>query len=93
MVTRNLREIDQVKSLIEYLQRNLRKGYKLEDLKWSLIRQGNSRVSVDKAVNFVKQLEEAKKRDMSERIEIKKSEHIPIKEEKNFWQRLKDTFR
>lgn len=92
MVTRNLREIDQVKSLINYLQRNLRKGYKLDDLKWSLIGQGHSRVSVDKAIEFVREIEEAKKKEIPEKIEIIRPVDIPVKEEKTFLQKLKSFF-
>jgi len=92
MNTRNLRNIDQTKPLIEYLQRNLRKGYKLDDLKWSLIGQGHSRVSVDKAIEFVKELEEAKRREIPERIEIIRPVDIPVEEEKTFWQKLKGFF-
>ena len=92
MVTRNLREIDQTKPLIEYLQKNLKKGYKLEDLRWSLINQGHSRISVDKAINFVKEIEEAKNIKPVEAIEIKEPIDIQIREEKNFWQRLKGFF-
>ena len=93
MNTRNLRNIDQTKPLIEYLQRNLRKGYKLDDLKWSLIGQGHSRVSIDKAIEFVKELEEAKRREIPERIEIIRPVDIPVEEEKTFLQKLKDIFK
>lgn len=92
MTTRNLRNIDQTKPLIEYLQKNIRKGYKLEDLKWSLIGQGHSKVSVDKAIEFVKEIEEAKKSEMPEKIEIIRPVDIPVKEEKTFLQKLKSFF-
>lgn len=92
MTTRNLRNIDQTKPLIEYLQKNIRKGYKLEDLKWSLIGQGHSKVSVDKAIEFVKEIEEAKKSEMPEKIEIIKPVDIPVEEEKTFLQKLKSFF-
>lgn len=46
-----MRESEQKKKLIEYIQRNLKKGYTLEALKWALINQGYSKVLVDKAID------------------------------------------
>jgi len=40
--------------LVEYLKRNLGKGYDMDSLKWALIRQGNSRTDVESAINLVK---------------------------------------
>lgn len=91
MIKRSLREIDQTKSLIEYIQKNLKKGYKLEDLKWSLINQGHSRVAVDKAVKSVSEIEKAKK----QKIEIIEEPIIEnkIQEKPSFWVRIKNFFR
>ncbi len=90
---RKLRSIDQTKSLIEYLEKNLKKGYKLEDLKWSLIAQGHSRVSVDKAVKFVSELEKAKHPQKIKEIQEFPIQDIKIQEKKSFFGRLKDFFR
>ncbi len=37
------------KQLVDYLKKNLRKGYTKESLKWALINQGHSRIEIDKA--------------------------------------------
>lgn len=34
---------------VNYIKRNLRKGYNKDSLKWMLVNQGTSRVEVDKA--------------------------------------------
>ena len=39
-----------VKDLIEYIIRNLKKGYTKEALKWALINQGYSRIEIEKAL-------------------------------------------
>ena len=39
-----------MKKLIEYFQKNLKKGYTIESLKWSLIKQGYSRTAVEIAI-------------------------------------------
>lgn len=39
-----------VDNLVKYFKKNFKKGYTIESLKWALIRQGYSRVLVDKAI-------------------------------------------
>ncbi|HLC53383.1 MAG TPA: hypothetical protein VJK03_02460 [Candidatus Nanoarchaeia archaeon] len=41
---------DYVQQLVEYLRKNLRKGYTMESLRWALINQGHSKLEVDKAI-------------------------------------------
>lgn len=92
-MTREIREIDSLKGLIDYLQRNLKKGYKLDELKWALISQGHSRVSVDKAVKYVVDMQEAQK---AKKIDTAKPEvlqmPVQVEEEPSFWQKIKGWF-
>lgn len=37
------------KQLVDYLRKNMKKGYTRESLKWALINQGHSRLEIDKA--------------------------------------------
>ena len=39
--------------IIDYIKKNLKKGYTMDSLKWALLRQGYSRALVDRAVNEV----------------------------------------
>ncbi|MEM7825913.1 MAG: hypothetical protein QW412_03595 [Candidatus Aenigmatarchaeota archaeon] len=48
-----MRKEDYLPQLIEYLRKNIKKGYKIDQLKWILINQGNSRVLVEKAIEIV----------------------------------------
>ncbi|MBM3233002.1 hypothetical protein FJZ18_02445 [Candidatus Pacearchaeota archaeon] len=41
---------DYIGSISEYIKRNLKKGYTKESLKWALVKQGHSRLEVDKAM-------------------------------------------
>lgn len=36
--------------ILDYIKRNLAKGYSKESLKWTLVKQGNSKVEVEKAI-------------------------------------------
>jgi hypothetical protein len=36
--------------MVEYLKRNLRKGYTQESLKWALVSQGYLKISVERAI-------------------------------------------
>ena len=40
-----------IQQLVNYIKKNLSKGYTQESLKWALINQGHSRDSVDKAIS------------------------------------------
>ena len=45
-----MRQEDYIRKIIDYLKGNMKKGYTLESLRWALINQGYSRVSVEKAI-------------------------------------------
>lgn len=92
MVVRDIRDIDTIKGMIDYIQRNLKKGYKMDQLRWALVDQGHSRTEIDRAVKYVTDMLEAQK---SKKVEEPKPEVIvePVElEEKGSWQRFKDWF-
>ncbi len=76
--------------LVEYVKRNLKKGYPTDTLKIALINQGYMRPTVDEAV------QEAIKQMASEAPVIKEKPEIahevivdePVVEKKSFWKRL-----
>lgn len=76
--------------LVEYIKRNLRKGYPTDTLKIALINQGYMRPTVDEAV------QEAIKQMASEAPVIKEKPEIehevildePVVEKKSFWKKL-----
>lgn len=41
---------ERVDQIVEYIKKNVSKGYKSQDLKWALISQGYSKIEVDKAL-------------------------------------------
>lgn len=45
-----MREMEHIRRIVEYLKKNLKKGYTLDSLKWALINQGYSRTAVEKAM-------------------------------------------
>lgn len=78
--------------LIEYLKKNIQKGYDADTLKWSLIKQGYSRSLVEVA------LKDAQK-DLSKEVPVFKEkprisyqildeEDEPLKLKKSFWKGL-----
>ena len=76
--------------LVEYVKRNLKKGYPTDTLKIALINQGYMRPTVDEAI------QEAIKQMASEAPVIKEKPEIehevivdePVVEKKSFWKRL-----
>lgn len=39
-----------IRQLVNYIKKNIAKGYTAEALRWALISQGNARIEVDKAI-------------------------------------------
>lgn len=80
------------KKIMEYMQKNLKKGYTLESLKWALIGQGYSRTSVDFAVQELNKELARKAPLLKEKPMIKheiigeNDEPIPIKNP--WWKRM-----
>ena len=82
------RRLDEI---MDYLNKNLKKNYSIEDLKWALIRQGYLKSEVEKAVEIMK--EKGIKEEKPKQLETPKVEKIeieePIVEEKRgFFKRL-----
>jgi hypothetical protein len=79
----------QVQQLVDYIKKNLSKGYTLDSLKYSLIAQGYSRISINEAIEIAH-------REMAKEVPpIKEKpliihrifEEEPI-EKKGFWKKL-----
>ena len=81
-----------MEDLVNYIKRNLKKGYTKESLKWALLNQGYSKIEVERALRKVDfelaqeapQLE-AKPNIKREVLSPKKQIH---EEKKGFWKRL-----
>ena len=93
---------DHIQQLAEYIKRNLAKGYTLDALRFSLINQGYSRISVEKSIELANNQLAASAPAMKEKPEITYTlldeEGNPIKnfqvepEKKSFWQKIKEWF-
>lgn len=46
---------DYVNHMVEYVKKNLKKGYTQESLKWALVNQGHSKLEVEKALKRVEE--------------------------------------
>ena len=87
-----MEEYNYWKKIIEYLKKNLKKGYTLESLKWALIGQGYSKTSIERAIEELNK-ELAKKAPVLKEEPVIKYEIIdeqdrPIKIKKSFWKRI-----
>jgi hypothetical protein len=75
-----------------YLRTNLGKGYSEDSLKWALIKQGNSRTEVTRALTKVKK-EMSEKKGKNEKPEIRyelyDQDNRPV-DGKSLWKRFLD---
>ena len=83
-----------VEELVEYIEKNLKKGYTKESLKWALVEQGHSKMEIDRAIKKVDE-ELANKAPILNTKPIIKYEIVPDESfnkstKKSFWKRLFD---
>ena len=78
-----------LEQLSEYLKKNLKKGYTTDSLKFSLIRQGYTRISIEKAIELANKQLSGEVPLMKEKPEIIYKIEPEI-ENKNFFRKLID---
>ena len=76
---------------MDYLKKNMEKGYAPESLRWALVEQGYSRTIVDSAIEEANK-EFSRKSVLKEKPvithEIVGENEVPIPSEKSWWKRL-----
>lgn len=93
---------DHIQQLSNYIKRNLAKGYTLDALRFSLMDQGYSRISVEKAIELANAQLAASAPEMREKPKITytllNEEGNPIQktnifpQNKSFWEKIKNWF-
>jgi hypothetical protein len=83
---------DYKRKMIEYLQKNLKKGYTEDSLRWALTNQGYSKISIEDALKRV-HVELAKKAPILKDKPVIKYEIIgengeAIEIKKSFWKKI-----
>jgi len=83
---------DYKRKMIDYLRRNLKKGYTEDSLKWALTNQGYSKISIEDALRRV-HMELAQKAPILKEKPVIKYEVIDqtgkaIEVKKSFWDRF-----
>jgi hypothetical protein len=84
---------DYIQQLANHIKLNIKKGYTQESLKVSLMNQGYSRISVEKAIDLANKQLAASVPEMKEKPQIsyKVEPEMPIIE-KTFWEKIKSFF-
>src|SRR3989344_2115147 len=95
MMNRKERQSSHIQQLADHIKRNLRKGYTLDAMRYSLIGQGYSRMSVDQAINLANEQLSMQAPPLREKPQIihkildDGTEKI-MQPQKSFWQKVKD---
>ena len=85
-----------MQQLVDYIKKNLSKGYTLESLKWALIEQGHSRVQVANALELFNKQMAAQAPKLVEKPQIKVETDvtdIKVEEESSLWSKVKGWFK
>ena len=94
---RHERQSSHIQQLAEHIKKNIKKGYTLDAMRYSLIGQGYSRLSVDQAINLANAQLSAQAPPMKEKPQIThkiidNSSEKMLTTKKSFWQKLKEFF-
>ncbi|HLC31709.1 MAG TPA: hypothetical protein VJK51_03500 [Candidatus Nanoarchaeia archaeon] len=73
--------------IIDYLKKNLKKGYTKESLRWALVNQDYSRLEVDKALQEIDQIL-GKEAPLLKAKPVIKYESYPLNEKPSLFKRL-----
>lgn len=81
-----------IKQLVDYIKKNLKKGYTPDSLKWALLNQGYTKASVERAIKeanmeLAKTVPKLKEKPVI-KYELLDEQDKPIKIKKSFWKRL-----
>ena len=82
---------DAVTALVAYLEKNMKKGYKIDDLRWALVNQKHSRIEIEKAIKIIEARTPSAKKDEERKEEIKvatQAQLIEPEQKRGFWSRL-----
>jgi len=86
-----MRSSEHLRIIVDYLKKNLAKGYTIDSLRWALVNQGYSRTEIYKAIELANQELAKEAPILKERPTIKyevvDNEDNPV-EKKSFWKRL-----
>jgi hypothetical protein len=82
-----------IQQLAEYFKKNLAKGYTLDSLKVSLVKQGYSRIAIEKAIELANQQLADKAPSLKERPEITTTVIEDSEVRESFWGKLKKIFK
>jgi len=87
-----MRETDYIQQLVNYLKKNLAKGYTMEALRWALVNQGHSRNSVQKAIDLANEQLALQAPKLVEKPVIKVEVEPPVEVKKGIWGKIKSWF-
>lgn len=84
-----------MRKLVKYIKKNLKKGYTLDSLKWSLVSQGYSRVAVRRAIKQANEelAKDAPKIKEKPKIKVKKEPILQEMEKPSWTDKIKYFFR
>ena len=81
---------DSKRNLVEYVKKNLKKGYTLDSLKWALVKQGYSRSMVEEALVIANKELSDEAPVLRDKPEIRHEvvDDVQVAPKKSFWKRL-----
>ncbi len=84
----------QTQKIVEYLRKNIKKGYKVEGLYYALMKQGYSRTSINHAITILKKQSNSETEKNKEKPNITYENYLELKKEdikpekKSFFRRI-----
>lgn len=79
---------DTISPIVAYIEKNMKKGYSMDSLRWALVNQKYSKIEIDKAIKIIEARTPKKEEPKVIPMQEVKQEPIVIPEKKGFFSRL-----
>ncbi len=80
---------DTISPIVAYIEKNMKKGYSMDSLRWALVNQKYSRIEIEKAIKIIEARSPKKEESrMEEPVQITRQEEIVVPKKKGFFSRL-----
>jgi hypothetical protein len=79
---------DTISPIVNYIEKNMKKGYSMDSLRWALVNQKYSKIEIDKAIKIIEARTPKREEPKIVPIQEIKQESIVIPQKKGFFARL-----
>ncbi len=79
---------DTISPIVAYIEKNMKKGYTMDSLRWALVNQKYSRIEIEKAIKVIEARAPKQEVKIQEPVKPVAQEEIAVPKKKGFFSKL-----